>query len=99
MYSLYITKFPIGSIDKHQDLSNTSNFTMSAVSSSSELTFSTSSGSLGSETSYGSIDDVTLTFSNDVYSHSTSGTCSSSKKQSFDSQEAVSMVSSVRILI
>ena len=72
---------------------------MSAISITSELTFSTSSGSIGSETSNGTIVDTNLTFLNENYSHFSSGTCSSSKKQTLDSQEAVSMVSSVRILI
>ena len=91
----FITKFPVGSKDKHPDFKKLVNYTMSETGSSSDLSVSSFSGSLGSITSTGTATDSTLTKLNVTYIPSSPSTCTAPLSESLDSQESVVVVSTV----
>ena len=63
-----ITKFPVGSKDKHPDFVKLVNYTMSVLANSSDISIATFSGSLGAITSVATATDSTLTNVDAIYS-------------------------------
>ena len=91
----YITKFPIGSKDKHPEFLKLLNYTMSTVGNSSNLSVESFSATLGDITSTGVVTNSNLTFINITYVSANSSTCSAPLSDSLDSQGSVIVVSAV----